>query len=300
MHTDVGPPTTFRNDMLKVCEPFCCSSPARPACAAGWKLSRWPAASPRDSWPAKRSPKLWRPPRKCNPAGITVTLDHLGENVTSLDEGRRLARRIHPRARRNPGRRPGRQRLDQAHPVRHGLDETACRDNVERLVAAAARHDSFVRVDMESSAYTDRTLRLVTDLHARYGAVGTVIQAYLHRSEKDVEQLCRRESASACARAPTSSRPASPFEDKADVDRNFVRLMKILLESGRLSGHRHARRSDHRGGRALRRRAPHSALSLRIPDAVRHPARHAEAPRRSRAIGCASTFRMAKRGIHIL
>ena len=57
------------------------------------------------------------------------------------------------------------------------LDEAACRDNVELLVKVAARHGNFVRVDMESSAYTTRTLDLVKDLHSRHSAVGTVIQA---------------------------------------------------------------------------------------------------------------------------
>src|SRR5205823_4178710 len=129
--------------------------------------------------------------RRVNAEGISVTLDHLGENVTSLEEAA-ASREEYIRA------------LHEIHAAglnanvsikltQFGmdLDEAVCRENVERLVEVAASEKNFVRVDMESSAYTDRTLRLVTGLHARHGAIGTVIQAYLRRSEKDVEQLSR-------------------------------------------------------------------------------------------------------------
>src|SRR5206468_493302 len=74
-----------------------------------------------------------------------------------------------------------------------GLDisEAACEENVGALVQAAAEIGGFVRIDMESSQYTDRTLALVTRLHREYGACGTVIQAYLHRSAGDIRCLER-------------------------------------------------------------------------------------------------------------
>src|SRR5438034_1348022 len=138
--------------------------------------------------------------RSLNAEGISVTLDHLGENVTSLEEAA-ASRDEYIRA------------LDQIQAAglsanvsikltQFGIDfdEAACYENVELLVKVAARHSSFVRVDMESSAYTDRTLRLVTDLHARYAAIGVVIQAYLYRSERDVESLCRQEIGRASCR----------------------------------------------------------------------------------------------------
>ena len=103
---------------------------------------------------------------------------------------------------------------------------------MERLVQIAALRRNFVRVDMESSAYTDRTLKLVTDLHARYGAVGTVIQAYLYRSEKDVGQLCRKGVRVRLCKGAYLEGASVAFEHKADVDKNFVRLMKTLLDSG--------------------------------------------------------------------
>src|SRR5579871_6093179 len=108
--------------------------------------------------------------RDLNREGITVTLDHLGESVNSLDEAA-AARDVYLRT------------LDAIQPSgvegnvslklsQFGVDLSAeeCRSNVERLVARAAESGNFVRVDMESSEYTDRTIDLVRTLHARHGS----------------------------------------------------------------------------------------------------------------------------------
>jgi proline dehydrogenase len=91
---------------------------------------------------------------------------------------------------------------------------------------------NFVRVDMEGSAYTDRTLRMVKQARAESAALGTVIQAYLYRSEEDVRELldigCRIRLVKGAYKEP--SRIA--FRRKKDVDANFIKLMKILLPSG--------------------------------------------------------------------
>jgi len=170
--------------------------------------------------------------RRVNAEGISVSLDHLGENVRSLEEAAR-SRDEYIRA------------LDQIQAAglnvnvsikltQFGmdLDEAICRANVETLVKAAAQRASFVRVDMESSVYTDRTLDLVRDLHARYGAVGAVIQAYLYRSENDVERLCRESIRVRLCKGAYLEPASAAYPSKGDVDRNFVRLMRILLETG--------------------------------------------------------------------
>jgi proline dehydrogenase len=170
--------------------------------------------------------------RRVNAEGISVTLDHLGENVTSIEEAA-ASRDEYIRA------------LDEIQAAglnanvsiklsQFGIDlgEAICGDNAARLVEVAARQQNFVRVDMESSAYTDRTLRLVTDLHARFGATGAVIQAYLKRSEKDLEELNRRRIRVRLCKGAYLEPSSVAFEHKRDVDSNFVRLMKKLLESG--------------------------------------------------------------------
>jgi proline dehydrogenase len=170
--------------------------------------------------------------QRINAEGIAVTLDHLGENVASPAEAAR-------------SRDAYMQALTEI--VKLGIDGNVslkltqfgmdlslaeCRSNVEQLVRQAAQLGNFVRVDMESSEYTDRTLDLVTDMHARYAAVGTVIQSYLYRSRKDVEMLCDRGIRVRLCKGAYLEPPAAAFQRKADVDRNYVELMNLLLEKG--------------------------------------------------------------------
>ena len=170
--------------------------------------------------------------RKINSEGITLTLDHLGESVTSLAEAAN-ARDVYVQTltaiHQNAIRGNVSLKLTQ-----FGLDlsEAECRANVAMLVADAARLGSFVRVDMEASAYTERTLRLVEDLHAAYGAVGTVIQSYLYRSRKDVERLCKRQIRIRLCKGAYLEQADVAFPRKAEVDRNYVALMQLLLDEG--------------------------------------------------------------------
>jgi proline dehydrogenase len=170
--------------------------------------------------------------RTLNAEGISVTLDHLGESVTSLNEAAE-ARDVYLRT------------LEAIHSsgingnvslklTQFGLDLSAleCRANVERLVERAAQCGNFVRVDMESSAYTDQTIALVTDLYARHGSVGTVIQAYLYRSRADVETLCALGIRVRLCKGAYMEPATVAFPSKAEVDRNYVELMKLLLDRG--------------------------------------------------------------------
>lgn len=170
--------------------------------------------------------------RLLNQAGISVTLDHLGENVTSLDEAA-ASRDEYLRA-LQAIRAAGLDANVSIKLTQFGidLDEAACRANVERLVECASRHGNFVRVDMESSAYTTRTLRLVSELHARYGSVGAVIQAYLFRSAADVAQLCGQGIRVRLCKGAYLEPPSLAFEKKSATDRNYVALMKTLLDRG--------------------------------------------------------------------
>jgi proline dehydrogenase len=170
--------------------------------------------------------------RDLNSEGITITLDHLGESVTSLAEAAE-ARDVYLRTlaaiQENGIRGNVSLKLTQ-----FGLDLSAedCRGNVEQLVRQAAAANSFVRVDMESAEYTDRTLDLVRDLHARHKAVGVVIQAYLYRSRKDVEDLCDRGIRVRLCKGAYLEPASVAFPHKADVDRNYAELMQLLLDRG--------------------------------------------------------------------
>jgi proline dehydrogenase len=170
--------------------------------------------------------------RHLNSEGITITLDHLGESVTTLEEAAQ-ARDVYLRtlsAIHDSGIR-GNVSLKL---TQFGLDFSydQCRANVEQLIRRAAELNGFVRVDMESSQYTDRTIDLVTGLHERFGAVGIVVQAYLYRSKDDVEKLNSRGIRVRLCKGAYLEPPEVAFQKKSELDRNYIELMKLLLDKG--------------------------------------------------------------------
>ena len=170
--------------------------------------------------------------RELNSAGNTVTLDHLGESVTSLDEAA-SARDVYLST-LSAIHDSGIQGNVSLKLTQFGLDlSTAeCLANVAQLVGRAAQLNSFVRVDMEASPYVDRTLDLVHDLYTRHGHVGVVIQAYLYRSKEDIEKLCQRGITVRLCKGAYLEHADVAFPQKPQVDANYIELMKILLDKG--------------------------------------------------------------------
>jgi proline dehydrogenase len=172
-----------------------------------------------------------------NRAGMSVSVDNLGENVTNSEEARHSAQLYHQildaiaanQLNANISLKLTHMGLD--------VDEKLARDQVSGLVAksAAMTPPGFVRVDMEGSPYTQRTLDFVHELHRMPGngnSVGTVIQAYLKRSEKDVEDLLAQRIRIRLCKGAYKEPASIAFEDKADVDANYAKLMKVLMKSG--------------------------------------------------------------------
>jgi proline dehydrogenase len=164
--------------------------------------------------------------------GITATLDYLGENVTSLDEAaacRDVYLGMLP-AMKEAGVEPNVSlKLTQ-----FGLElsESACEENVRALVKAAGAIGGFVRIDMESSQFTDRTLGMVTRLHAQSAACGVVVQAYLRRSAADVACLEREHIRVRLCKGAYLEPPEVAFPKKWEVDRNYLDLARNLLTNG--------------------------------------------------------------------
>jgi proline dehydrogenase len=118
------------------------------------------------------------------------------------------------------------------------LDEDLCARNMLEIVDRAKAHTGFVRLDMESSAYTQRTLdffyRRLYPTHAAH--CGVVIQSALRRSEADIDELIERKVRVRLCKGAYLEPPAVAFADKADVDRNYVLLMERLLLKGNYPG----------------------------------------------------------------
>ena len=108
---------------------------------------------------------------------------------------------------------------------------------VRAVVEHASRVGGFVRIDMEGSAHTEATIAMTERLHARWpGSVGTVLQAYLYRTETDVERLLRQGIRIRLCKGAYREGPEVAFPRKADVDANYVKLMKRLVTSGVFCG----------------------------------------------------------------
>jgi len=172
-----------------------------------------------------------------NQAGMSVSIDNLGENVTNPDEARHSAQ-LYQQILDAIGANHlnGNISLKLTH-MGLDVDEQLARELVSTLVAKAAAMNppGFVRVDMEGSPYTQRTLDFVHELHRMPGngnSVGTVIQAYLKRSEKDVENLLADGIRIRLCKGAYKEPASIAYESKSDVDANYIKLMKTLMKSG--------------------------------------------------------------------
>jgi proline dehydrogenase len=175
--------------------------------------------------------------QKVNQAGQSVSVDNLGENVTNAEEARASAQLYHEMldeiARRQLNANVS---LKLTH-MGLDVDETLARDLVTGLVKKAASFNpsNFVRVDMEGSPYTQRTLDFVHELHrmpGNAGCVGAVIQSYMRSAEADIEKLLAEGIRIRLCKGAYKEPEDIAFQKKAEVDANYVRLMKVLMKSG--------------------------------------------------------------------
>lgn len=169
-----------------------------------------------------------------NRQGIAVTLDSLGESVTSEDEARRAAEVYHRLLDEIALR--GLKAHISVKLTQMGLELSP--ELAEMLAGELARHagavKSFVRIDMEDSRLTQMTLDIVRRLHAAASlrqSIGVVIQAYLYRSQADVEQLVAEGIRIRLCKGAYNEPPAVAFPDKREVDENFIHLSQMLLRS---------------------------------------------------------------------
>jgi proline dehydrogenase len=161
------------------------------------------------------------------------TLDYLGENVTSLEEARKCRDAYLSALGGIADDQLGGTVSIKLTQMGLDISEGHCRENIRVLAERARETGTGIEIDMESSAYTERTLGIVRDQHARTGNVRAVIQAYLRRSERDVETLCAEGVPVRLCKGAYQEPEEVAFPQKSDVDANYSRLMTILLEKGK-------------------------------------------------------------------
>jgi proline dehydrogenase len=172
--------------------------------------------------------------RELNAAGLSATLDLLGEAVRGIAEAR-AARDTYLQA-LDRIKQVGADSNVSLKLTQMGLDieEQECVENVRAIAFRARAQGSFARIDMEGSAYTERTLALFTQaFHPEYGdSIGVVLQSYLRRTERDVADMIALGARVRLCKGAYQESADVAFPNKRDVDANYVACMERLLEQG--------------------------------------------------------------------
>jgi proline dehydrogenase len=211
--------------------------------------------------------------RDLNGSNLTASLDLLGESVLHAEEANRACQtyleildRIHAaKANANVSVKLTQMGLD--------IDEQLCLRNMRSIIGKAKQYDSFVRIDMEQSSYTERTIRLFTDvLYAELkNAVGVVLQSYLRRTAADVEAMIALGARVRLCKGAYKEPEDVAFPAKKDVDASYIACMERLLEHGNYPGiaTHDARIIDHAKGFARRKGIPAQRFEFQMLYGVR-------------------------------
>jgi proline dehydrogenase len=167
--------------------------------------------------------------RVLNGAGFRASLDHLGEDVQDAAAAEAVVG-----AYEGLIATIGRERLSSGISIKLSqlglrLDPAACQGRLERVLAAAAAAGVFVRIDMEGSAYTQVTLDLFRAVWPRYRNVGVVLQAYLYRTERDLEDVLALGATVRLCKGAYREPPEVAYASKDEVDDSYARLARRLL-----------------------------------------------------------------------
>jgi len=167
---------------------------------------------------------------RVNREGIAATLDSLGESVTTEAEAQRSADIYHQLLDAIEARKLNANVSVKLSQVGMDFDPALAERIVGEMVEHAARAHSFVRIDMEGSPYTEATIAMTERLAAKFpGSVGTVLQAYLFRTDTDIDRLLGEGIRIRLCKGAYKEGPDVAFPAKADVDANYVELMKRMV-----------------------------------------------------------------------
>jgi proline dehydrogenase len=176
--------------------------------------------------------------RALNKRGINATLDLLGEHTTNIEQAHAATRDVLQII----------EAIDQTAvhanvsikltQIGLSLDEKTCERNLRQILEAAQRHGTFVRIDMEDSPWTEKTLALFRELLLDCGCenLGVVLQSYLYRSEADMTSLMKLQARVRLCKGAYKEPAAIAFPKKKDVNTSYDRLAKILIDGALAAG----------------------------------------------------------------
>jgi proline dehydrogenase len=169
-----------------------------------------------------------------NHQGFLVTLDSLGESVSSETEAHRAAEIYHQLLKWISAQKLNANISVKLTQMGLTLDPALAGRIAESLARHAAELGNFLRIDMEDSSLTQATLDIVCRIHARpelRASIGVVIQSYLYRSQADIEQLLAKGIRVRLCKGAYKEPPEVAFPKKPDVDANYIKLSEMLLDS---------------------------------------------------------------------
>jgi len=171
--------------------------------------------------------------RELNAKGINATLDHLGEHTNTPEEAQQATEDIFATLDALGADSAARGNVSiKLTQIGLGLDESICAQNLERILARAKRNNTFVRVDIEDTPYTDKTINLYYAMREKgYENIGMAVQSYLFRAEADTRRLAQDGVPIRLVKGAYKEPPDKAFPKKADVDANYDLLSKILIDA---------------------------------------------------------------------
>ncbi|WLR50347.1 proline dehydrogenase [Bacillus tianshenii] len=170
--------------------------------------------------------------RELNEQGLDVTVDHLGEFVTSKEEAIARTEECVETVQMI-----AREKLDSQVSVKLtslglDLDQQLVTNNMHKILSEAERCGVFVTIDMEDESRCQATLDLFKELKERYDNVGTVIQSYLYRTSDDIDDLNKYNPNLRLVKGAYKESPKVAFEEKKDVDENLKKIIKKHMLNG--------------------------------------------------------------------
>jgi proline dehydrogenase len=171
--------------------------------------------------------------KELNAKGINATLDHLGEHTNTPEEAQQATDDIFAILDALGADLTLRCNLSiKLTQIGLGLDENLCAQNLEKVIARAKQNSTFVRIDIEDTPYTDKTINLYYLMREKgYTNMGMAVQSYLYRAEADTRRLSQDKTTIRLVKGAYKEPPEKAFPKKADVDANYDLLAKILIDA---------------------------------------------------------------------
>jgi proline dehydrogenase len=168
-----------------------------------------------------------------NAKGINATLDHLGEHTSTPGEAQQATDDIFATLDALGADSSARGNVSiKLTQIGLGLDENVCAQNLERILARAKQNNTFVRIDIEDTPYTDKMINMYYLMREKGCVnVGMAVQAYLFRAEADTRRMAQDKTTIRLVKGAYKEPPDKAFPSKADVDANYDLLTKILIDA---------------------------------------------------------------------